>query len=63
MHESHGISNIASQEYQSARIERQGPRPPSYISDDGVSYVVTAQPRSTVFLERPPDQNHPAYHY
>lgn len=24
-------------------------RPPSYISDDGVQYVVEAQPRSTVY--------------
>lgn len=26
--------------------ETQGPRPPSYVSDDGVSYVVEAAPRS-----------------
>jgi hypothetical protein len=38
--------------------ERQGPRPPSYLSDDGVSYVVGAQPRSTVSLGRPMDQLH-----
>lgn len=25
-----------------------GPRPPSYASDDGVSYVVEAAPRSTI---------------
>jgi hypothetical protein len=41
--------------------ERQGPRPPSYISDDGVSYVIGAQPRSTVNVRRPPEENHPAY--
>ncbi|KAH9880752.1 hypothetical protein IAQ61_001046 [Plenodomus lingam] len=28
-----------------------GPRPPSYVSEDGVSYVVEAAPRSTVNLE------------
>lgn len=28
--------------------EQSGPRPPSYVSDDGVSYVVQAAPRSTV---------------
>ncbi|KAF1985693.1 hypothetical protein K402DRAFT_405140 [Aulographum hederae CBS 113979] len=28
-----------------------GPRPPSYISDDGVGYVVHAAPRSTVIYE------------
>ncbi|KAH8723160.1 hypothetical protein GQ44DRAFT_621067 [Phaeosphaeriaceae sp. PMI808] len=26
----------------------QGPRPPSYVSEDGVSYIVEAEPRSTV---------------
>ncbi|KAF5679802.1 hypothetical protein FHETE_693 [Fusarium heterosporum] len=26
---------------------RSGPRPPSYVSEDGISYVVEAQPRST----------------
>ncbi|KAF2100863.1 hypothetical protein NA57DRAFT_74462 [Rhizodiscina lignyota] len=41
---------------------REGPRPPSYASDDGVDYVVSAQPRSTVFMPnmRPPSQLHPA---
>ena len=39
------------------------PRPPSYISDDGVSYVVGAEPRSTVSLHRPPDQLHPAFRF
>jgi len=34
---------------------REGqPRPPSYISDDGVSYVVSALPG------RPPSEIHPA---
>jgi hypothetical protein len=27
---------------------QEGPRPPSYISEDGVSYIVEAAPRSTV---------------
>jgi hypothetical protein len=29
--------------------QQYGPRPPSYVSDDGVSYVVEAAPRSTVY--------------
>lgn len=29
--------------------QQTGPRPPSYVSDDGVSYVVEAAPRSTVY--------------
>lgn len=32
----------------------QHPRPPSYVSDDGVSYVVSALPG------RPPSEIHPA---
>jgi hypothetical protein len=39
------------------------PRPPSYISEDGVSYVVGAEPRSMVSLHRPPDQMHPAFRF
>ncbi|KAF2401955.1 hypothetical protein EJ06DRAFT_369485 [Trichodelitschia bisporula] len=41
-----------------------GPRPPSYVSDDGVDYIVTAAPRSTVlFQQRPttPSDIHPAF--
>ncbi|KAF2668694.1 hypothetical protein BT63DRAFT_456334 [Microthyrium microscopicum] len=37
------------------------PRPPSYLSDDGVSYVAEAQPRSTVYMQRPPSDLHPAF--
>ncbi|KAF2273392.1 uncharacterized protein EI97DRAFT_155894 [Westerdykella ornata] len=33
--------------------EEPGPRPPSYVSDDGVSYVVDAAPRSTVAVAVP----------
>ncbi|KAF2839467.1 hypothetical protein M501DRAFT_933500 [Patellaria atrata CBS 101060] len=38
-------------------------RPPSYISDDGVDYVVSAVPRSTVQAESSPSLSdiHPAY--
>ncbi|KKY18892.1 hypothetical protein UCRPC4_g04737 [Phaeomoniella chlamydospora] len=32
-----------------ATHESEGPRPPSYISEDGVEYVLEAQPRSTVY--------------
>jgi len=31
---------------EASRGQRTAPRPPSYASDDGVSYVVEAQPRS-----------------
>lgn len=49
-------------EMQQREPESQAPRPPSYISDDGVSYVMQAEPRSTVFMPsvRPPSQLHPA---
>jgi len=39
----------------------EGARPPSYISDDGVEYVVAAAPRSTVYMPQPTDDVHPAY--
>lgn len=40
-------SNVSSNSSQSSRGETANvPRPPSYISDDGVDYVVEAQPRS-----------------
>jgi len=41
--------------------QREGPRPPSYLSDDGVEYVVSAEPRNTVYLPQPTDDIHPAY--
>ena len=44
-----------------APVTKQGPRPPSYISDDGVSYVVGAEPRNVINLQRPPTEMHPAY--
>ncbi len=31
-----------------ARTTPDGPRPPSYVSEDGVSYIMEAAPRSTV---------------
>lgn len=36
------------------------PRPPSYASDDGVSYVVEAQPRSIAPVTDVPLGPHPA---
>lgn len=36
------------------------PRPPSYASDDGVSYVVEAQPRSIAPTGEVPLRGHPA---
>lgn len=38
----------------SASRSRSGPRPPSYASEDGVSYVIEARPRSTVAGLAPP---------
>lgn len=34
------------------QIPVQGPRPPSYVSEDGVSYITEAAPRSTVRQSR-----------
>ncbi|KAH7121954.1 hypothetical protein B0J13DRAFT_160771 [Dactylonectria estremocensis] len=39
---------------------RSGPRPPSYASDDGVSYVVEATPRSTAPTMEVPLPPHPS---
>jgi hypothetical protein len=41
--------------------EQQGPRPPSYVSEDGVSYVVEAAPRSTVGGGSGVSDIHPAW--
>lgn len=40
--------------------QQQGPRPPSYASDDGVSYVVEAQPRSIAPTTDVPLPVHPS---
>ncbi|KAJ4022158.1 hypothetical protein NW766_001191 [Fusarium irregulare] len=39
---------------------RSGPRPPSYVSEDGISYVVEAQPRSTAPSTEVPLPTHPS---
>lgn len=41
----------------------EGPRPPSYVSEDGVSYIVEATPRSTVIAESQTGNSeiHPAW--
>ncbi|PCD35895.1 hypothetical protein AU210_008451 [Fusarium oxysporum f. sp. radicis-cucumerinum] len=39
---------------------RAGPRPPSYVSEDGISYVVEAQPRSTAPTTEVPLPTHPS---
>jgi hypothetical protein len=44
-------SVIASDAHDTAAEEAPGPRPPSYASDDGVSYVPDAEPHSTVGTE------------
>ncbi|ORY15708.1 hypothetical protein BCR34DRAFT_477604 [Clohesyomyces aquaticus] len=41
--------------------ETQGPRPPSYVSDDGVSYVVEAAPRSVAPGSSGVSDIHPAW--
>lgn len=41
--------------------QHQIPRPPSYMSDDGVEYVVSAAPRDTVHMPQPTNDIHPAY--
>lgn len=43
-----GGSPSSSASASSSRRPRAGPRPPSYASEDGVSYVIEARPRSTV---------------
>ncbi|KAH6897492.1 hypothetical protein B0T10DRAFT_187522 [Thelonectria olida] len=47
-------------EVQPRRLSRVGPRPPSYASDDGVSYVMEATPRSTVPTSNVPLLTHPS---
>jgi hypothetical protein len=47
-------------EVQPRRLSRIGPRPPSYASDDGVSYVMEATPRSTVPTSDVPLPAHPS---
>ena len=39
----------------------EGPRPPSYASDDGVEYAAAARPRNTVYMPPPTNEVHPAY--
>ncbi|KAH7262727.1 hypothetical protein BKA59DRAFT_448949 [Fusarium tricinctum] len=39
---------------------RSGPRPPSYVSEDGISYVVEAEPRSTAPTSEVPLPTHPS---
>ncbi|KAF2471066.1 uncharacterized protein BDR25DRAFT_30049 [Lindgomyces ingoldianus] len=50
------VSEPAEPEHQT-----QGPRPPSYVSDDGVSYVVEAAPRSTAPSHTGVSDIHPAW--
>jgi hypothetical protein len=41
--------------------ETQGPRPPSYVSEDGVSYIVEAAPRSVAPSHSGVSDIHPAW--
>jgi hypothetical protein len=41
--------------------EPQGPRPPSYVSEDGVSYIVEAAPRSVAPSHTGVSEIHPAW--
>jgi hypothetical protein len=46
----------------SAVQAQEGPRPPSYASEDGVSYIVEAAPRSTIRMSHSGVSDiHPAY--
>lgn len=38
-----------------------GPRPPSYASEDGVSYILEAEPRSTAPVGEAYSEIHPAW--
>ena len=55
-------SSSGSGSSQSSRGRANVPRPPSYSSDDGVSYVVEARPRSVAPQAngRPADSSHPS---
>lgn len=54
----HRVENAAaSQRDQSASPKPPAPRPPSYASDNGVDYVIEAQPRSTA-----PDRDRTSEH-
>jgi hypothetical protein len=48
------LRNIREEDNHLSVPRSQHPRPPSYVSDDGVSYVVSALPG------RPPSEIHPA---
>ncbi|KAI5458881.1 hypothetical protein BGZ63DRAFT_389825 [Mariannaea sp. PMI_226] len=52
--------NESVSDVQPRRLSRIGPRPPSYASDDGVSYVMDATPRSTVPTTDVPLPTHPS---
>ncbi|KAH7121330.1 hypothetical protein EDB81DRAFT_890916 [Dactylonectria macrodidyma] len=52
--------NESMDEEQPRSTGRSGPRPPSYASDDGVSYVVEATPRSTAPTVDVPLPPHPS---
>ncbi|CAK7206399.1 hypothetical protein SEUCBS139899_009191 [Sporothrix eucalyptigena] len=58
-----GSSEADSSEHDNNRDRtrgRQSPRPPSYVSEDGVQYVVEAQPRSIAPTTEIPLPQHPA---
>lgn len=46
---------------EASNTENPGPRPPSYVSDDGVSYVVEAAPRSVAPSHTGVSDIHPAW--
>jgi hypothetical protein len=48
------LGNIREEDNHLRAPQSQQPRPPSYVSDDGVSYIVSALPG------RPPSEIHPA---
>jgi hypothetical protein len=43
-----GVEEVIAEEREEQQARGQSPRPPSYMSDEGVEYAVEAAPRSTV---------------
>jgi len=59
-HRNEEASETAEEEARTGSRGRGAPRPPSYASEDGVSYVVDAQPRSIAPGTDVPLPQHPA---
>ena len=57
--ETSSLTRVASVEHASQRAPG-APRPPSYISEDGIDYVIEAQPRFITPTVDVPLQPHPS---